>query len=89
MSHYWAQVREMEADLVEPVFLADRKNGVVVSCDKKSAARYLVDGTHRLASDDEVAAHQARDKRRAEIMAAVELGFNKGVFIQHSKRKES
>ncbi|WP_321471382.1 hypothetical protein [uncultured Paludibaculum sp.] len=88
LQNYWLAIREMEADLTDPVFLADRKNGVVVSCDKKAAARYLVDGTHRLASDDEVIKHHARDKRRAEIAAAVERSSNRGVFVQHSSRKD-
>lgn len=83
---YWAQVREVEADLPETVVLVDRKTNVSIEVGRAEAARCLVDGSHRVASDDEAEKHRARVARRQQIQEAVERAFNRGIHVQCAKK---
>ena len=73
---YWARVRTLERSLPPPpeeIFITSiedhntgLKGGVVTSCDRLTAAKYITKGSHRLATDKEVdelrkkeAAHQS------------------------------
>lgn len=72
MKLYWARVRAIEAQLpVGPVWITSLTNdnkgthaGVVVECDQNLGAQRIADGTHRVATQEEVNAHSAAQAER-------------------------
>lgn len=80
---YWRDVRELEQNLPESVWLANAKDAVasvVTQAPAAVAARLLRKGTHRRATDEEVAAHQARE-REAKRAAREEALRRKGTSL--------
>ena len=62
---YWREVRALEAGLPEFVWLVGVRDIVAASVTEAPAAvaaRLLRAKSHRRATDDEVAAHQARER---------------------------
>lgn len=61
---YWAEVREIERGLPEFVWLADVAcRGAVVEVGRSAAARLLRGGSHRVATEEEVAEFRAGEER--------------------------
>lgn len=77
MREYWAAVKQHREALTEPfpymVSIDNRLHGtvggVVMQVARQDAARLLADGTHRLATPEEVAAHlETQEQLRVEIL---------------------
>ena len=85
---YWAAVRAQERQLEESnpgarcVFIAsmgDERNsavgpaGIIVEATFYNAARHMVDGSHRLATSEEIDAYREDQERRRAALRAEEL----------------
>jgi hypothetical protein len=76
MDRYWRDVAETRATLPKVVFLTStagvdgRVAGVVMEADRETAARALVDGTHRVATEAEVSANNAAAERSRRLLGA-------------------
>lgn len=80
---YWRDVRELEQSLPEYVWLANAKDAVaavVTEVPAAIAARLLRKGSHRRATEKEIAAHQAREQE-ARRAAREEAMRRKGVSL--------
>ena len=82
---YWREVAEIERGLAEFVFLAPRAGGAaLVEVPARVAAKLLHANSHRLAEEQEIAAHKAaeeelrrrsfHDELRRKGVAVVPLG---------------
>jgi hypothetical protein len=84
---YWQQVRDVEARLPQDVFLTSiedrftgRAGGVVCEVDRASAARCVVDGSHRVATEEEIEAYRLdQDERKRAGQAAALLAQGRTV----------
>jgi hypothetical protein len=80
---YWRDVRELEQNLPAYVWLANAKDAVasvVTEAPAAIAARLLRKGSHRRATEEEIAAHQARE-RDAKRAAREEAMRRKGTSL--------
>jgi hypothetical protein len=75
---YWAEVREIEGGLPEFVWLTS--SGVVVEVGRAAAARLLWGGSHRVATEEEVAEFKAGEER-GKKSAAEERLWRRGVAV--------
>ncbi|MFN0166711.1 MAG: hypothetical protein ACKV22_09790 [Bryobacteraceae bacterium] len=71
---YWRRVRQAEAELpnVQAILIVSiesaargMRGGRVCAVNREGAAIRIVDGTHRLATDDEIQAHIADEQSRS------------------------
>lgn len=60
---YWQEVRALAAKLPEFVWLRSLAGEVMTEVAAQIAAQFLLGKTHRLASDEEIAEHRAREQR--------------------------
>lgn len=93
---YWATVREYEADLRkgknvhqaqgarggEFVYIAAIRGEQVQTAAPKIAAQCLVDGTHRVATKEQIEAYEADQKKRSEEIRAEQDRRDSRVTIQ-------
>ena len=95
---YWRQVREKRQELQaserESFFLISLsmparsiKAGVVVECDTENASRRLVEGTHRIATDDEIRAYEQLQARNLERTNKIELRRASGTGVLNALHK--
>jgi hypothetical protein len=84
LAAHWQQIRELQSELPETVYLVDVRTGrISKSTDRSAAARLLVTYSYiRQASDPEAAKYEAREARRAELDAAVKTLEFKGLQIK-------
>lgn len=87
---FWSEVRRIERTLPPAVYLTSLdvphlsgggKAGVVIHAERSLAARYLNDGTHRIATDEEITRHERAEQRKRRASLAREnlrLSFDLG-----------
>ena len=72
--------QELEAEYPDGVFLArDGGDGAVTTADHGNAARCIVEGTHKLASEAQINAYREDQARRARTQTATENLFGRGI----------
>lgn len=73
---YWRAVRETEATITDQwpqlVPVTDAQPGIVIETDRKTAARLITEGSHRIATPDEIEAARRRDAETRESIIAAE-----------------
>lgn len=89
VAHFWAQVKEMEGDLPETVHIVALGSRRVGTARRSEAARCLVSGTHRIASDEEAAEFDARQRRRDELQRAIQAVLQPQSMTVVVKSKET
>jgi hypothetical protein len=78
MKAYWDKVKEVEKGLPDNVMLisvetAQHKAGSVVAVARRTAARRIVERTHRVATDEEVLADKQKTEQKLEYDRQREL----------------
>lgn len=71
MKAYWDKVKETEQGLADSVVLisletAQHKAGSVVACERRLAARRIVERTHRVATEAEIKQDRERTEEKLE-----------------------
>lgn len=99
LTEYWQGVRAEQAKIADewPILMSlgnslrGRVGGATVEVSRENAARFIFDGSHRLATPEEILKHRAAEERRAAVAndaAMKKAGF--GVFIlPHAKKENS
>jgi hypothetical protein len=82
LAAHWQQIRELQAELPETVYLLDTRTKRVSKTDRAAAARLLVTYCYIVqATDEQAARYEAREARRAEIAAALNSMEFKGLRV--------
>jgi hypothetical protein len=87
---YWKAVRAMRESLPDVLFITSatasddgRVAGVTFEVTKEAAARPLVDGSHRLATPQEIAAYNAeQDRKRRLLDAQADVAAGRFAFLE-------
>lgn len=95
MQRYWAQVRACRETITEPwpylVSVANEMTGspggVVMQVAREDAGRLLAEGTHRLATQEEVAAELAAQDDMRQAMLKAERDRRMLVMLQPEEPK--
>jgi len=84
IQEYWREVREIQSGLPEALLVtsikgdSNTRGGVTLEVDNENAARLIVEGRFRVATPEEIAAHQAEHevkKRQAQRREYSSKGF--------------
>ncbi|HRJ20410.1 MAG TPA: hypothetical protein PLF84_15280 [Bryobacteraceae bacterium] len=81
LREYWAEVRELERVLPDPVYLVAGESPRVSLASPSAAARVLADGRARRATVEEIKAYQSGEDRRALVAEALQQNTFEGVLI--------
>lgn len=93
LAKYWRTVRSIEKTLPgspgEPVFLVSVANdltgtqeGKVSSADREYAARWIAQGSHRVATEEEIGRYHAEIRGRTEAIHKAELEKKQTVRLE-------
>ncbi|MCW5976843.1 MAG: hypothetical protein KIT09_02140 [Bryobacteraceae bacterium] len=71
---YWKAVRALQANLPDPAWITDIEHPAnIVAVPSEVAAKAIFGKTHRLATEDELAAWRAEQEQLARFTRAAEL----------------
>jgi hypothetical protein len=80
---YWNQVRTIAESHPGPIFITSLDSARMTSeVYPERGARFIVEGTHRLSTDEDVAAYKADAKARVDSYHVAEMNKKQAVRIE-------